>query len=53
MGLTNPLLPVSVVDGISRKALPPSKSFCSLTQDNLVLSALKKSDLDSSLLLRV
>jgi alpha-mannosidase len=53
MGLTNPLLPVSVVDTISRKSLPPSNSFCSLTQDNLVLSALKKSDLDSSLLLRV
>jgi alpha-mannosidase len=53
MGLTNPLLPVSVVDAISRKPLPPSNSFCSLRQDNLALSALKKSDLDSSLLLRV
>jgi alpha-mannosidase len=33
--------------------LPPTNSFCSLKQDNLVISALKKSDLDASLLLRV
>ena len=52
-GLTNPLLPISVVDTISAKSLPPTHSFCSLGQDSLVLSAIKKSDLDSSILVRV
>lgn len=52
MGLTNPLLPVSVVDAISAKSLPPTNSFCSLSQENVIVSALKKSDLGSSLLLR-
>ena len=41
MGLTNPLLPISVVDTISAKSLPPTHSFCSLGQDSLVLSAIK------------
>jgi len=53
MGWNNPLLPVSVVDTISRKSLPPTVSFCSLKQDSLVLSALKKSDGEPSVLLRV
>ncbi len=52
MGFTNPLLPISVVDTISAKSLPPTHSFCALKQENLVISALKKSDLDGSLLLR-
>ncbi len=52
MGLTNPLLPVSVIDAISVKSLPPTNSFCSLPQENVIVSALKKSHLDSSLLLR-
>jgi alpha-mannosidase len=52
LGLINPLLPVSVVDAISAKSLPPTNSFCSLPQENVIVSALKKSDLDSSLLLR-
>ncbi len=53
MGMTNPLLPVSVADDLSEKSLPPTKSFCSLEQDSLVISALKKSDMDGSILLRV
>jgi alpha-mannosidase len=43
----NPLLAAEVVDEISSKTLPPSQSFCSLQADNVVISALKKSDLDS------
>jgi len=53
MDFNNALVPVSVSDEISRKALPPSHSFCSLRRENLVVSALKKSDLDGSILLRL
>jgi len=53
MDFNNPLLPVSVVDRISRKSLPPSRSFSALGAPNLVISAVKKSDLDSAILLRV
>jgi len=49
----NPLLPVSVVDALSSKSLPPTASFCSLNKNNLVISALKKSDIGSSVVLRV
>jgi alpha-mannosidase len=52
MNWTNPLQPVSVVDTLSRKSLPPTQSFCSLKADHLVLSALKKADLGPSLVLR-
>jgi alpha-mannosidase len=53
MNWTSPLAAVLVADRISAKSLPPTRSFCSVKQDNLVISALKKSDLDESLLLRV
>jgi alpha-mannosidase len=53
MGLTNPLLPISVVDTLSHKTLPPSQSFFSTEQPDLVLSALKKADRDNSLIVRV
>jgi hypothetical protein len=53
MALTNPLLPVSVVDSISRKSLPPTQSFCSIAQDSVVISALKKADASSAVMLRV
>lgn len=53
LGWNNPLLPVSVADDITGKSLPPTRSFCSLKQGNLVLSTLKKSDRDPSILLRV
>ena len=38
MNFTNPLLPVSVVDDISRKSLPPTHSFFSVEADNLTHS---------------
>ncbi len=53
MDLNNPLLPVSVVDRISSKPLPPSQSLASVDSPGLIISAIKKSDLDSSTLLRV
>jgi len=53
LSFNNPLIPVSVVDEISRKSLPPTHSFCSVRRDHLVVSALKKSDLDGSVILRV
>jgi alpha-mannosidase len=52
IGWNNPLLPISVADEITSKSLPPTRSFCALKQDNLVLSALKKADLGPSILLR-
>jgi alpha-mannosidase len=53
MNFTNPLLPVSVVDTISRKTLPPSQSFFSTDQPGLILSALKKADRDGSVVFRL
>lgn len=53
LSFNNPLIPVSVVDEISRKSLPPTHSFCSVRGDHLVVSALKKSDLDGSIVLRL
>jgi alpha-mannosidase len=52
IGWNNPLLPISVADEITSKSLPPKQSFCELKQGNLVLSALKKADSGSSILLR-
>jgi hypothetical protein len=49
----NPLLPISVVDTISAKSLPATRSFCLVQADNLVISALKKADLGPGILLRV
>ena len=53
MSFNNPLLPVGSVDSISRKTLPPSQSFCSVGQNNLVISALKKAGAGNSLVLRL
>ncbi len=53
MNFNNPLIPISVVDDISRKSLPPTRSFGSWQGDNLVLSAVKKSDLEDAVLLRL
>ena len=49
----NPLLPVEVIDAVSTKSLPTTQSFCSVNADNLVVSALKKADAGSGLVLRV
>ncbi len=53
MAFNTPLIPVSAVDELSKKALPPEHSFCSLDSDNLVVSALKKGDRDGSIVLRL
>ena len=53
LSFNNPLIPVSVVDEISAKSLPPTHSFCSVQGDNLVISALKKSQSDRSITLRL
>ncbi len=52
MNWNNPLLAISVVDAASGKTLPTTRSFCSMEQDNVVISALKKANLDTSILLR-
>jgi alpha-mannosidase len=53
MNFNSPLIPISVVDDISQKSLPPSQSFFSTESDTLVLSAIKKADTDDSIVLRV
>jgi len=53
MALNNPLIPVSPADELSQKSLPPTQSFCSFEAGNLVVSALKKADLDAAVVLRV
>jgi alpha-mannosidase len=51
---THALLPISVVDDISPKSLPPTNSFFSAHGDNLVLSALKKAEgTDPAIVLRL
>ncbi len=53
MNFNNPLIPVEVVDDISAKSLPPTDSFCSVKGNNLVIGALKKSETDGSIILRL
>jgi alpha-mannosidase len=52
MNLNHALIPVSVVDDVSRKYLPPVQSFLPIAADGLVLSAVKKADADSEIVLR-
>jgi hypothetical protein len=52
MGLSTPLIPVTSANELSRKPLPPERSFCSIDADNLVVSALKKADADGAIVLR-
>ncbi len=49
----NLLIPVEVLDNVSAKSLPPEHLFCSVHADDLVISALKKSEADSSIILRL
>ena len=53
MDFNSPLMGISVVDDISRKTLPPTRSFLSLDVDNVVLSAVKKADLDGDIVVRL
>jgi alpha-mannosidase len=49
---TNPLLPISVLDEVSHKSLPPTHTFLSVDAANVVVSSVKKADDDSSILVR-
>lgn len=51
--LTNPLLPVEVVDNVSAKSLPPEQSFFSVESPDVVLSALKKAESGNSIIARL
>ena len=53
MGFNAPLIPVAAVNELSKKPLPPARSFFSIDADNLVLSALKKADRDGEVVVRV
>ncbi len=53
LNFNSPLIPVSVIDDVSAKFIPPTHSFCSIQADNLVISALKKSETDGSVVLRL
>jgi alpha-mannosidase len=53
LAFSNPLIPVSAVDELSEKPLPPTRSFCALAGDNLVITALKKAEGDGGVVLRV
>lgn len=52
MAFSAPLIAVTSANPNSQKPLPVQQSFLSLNADNLVLSALKKSDDDDSIVLR-
>jgi len=52
MAFSTPLIPVSSVNTLSEKPLPPEKSFLSFNADNLVLTAMKKSDLGGAIVVR-
>ena len=52
MVFNTPLVPVVAEDELTSKSLPPTKSFCSLQADNLVVTALKKAEHDNAVVLR-
>jgi alpha-mannosidase len=52
MAFNNPLVAVNSLDEIAKKSLPPSRSFLSVSADNLVLSAVKKAERDDAIVLR-
>jgi alpha-mannosidase len=52
MAFSTPLIPVTSVNSLSEKPLPPEKSFLSLDADDLVLTALKKADGGPAIVLR-
>ena len=52
MEFSTPLIPVSSVDSVSEKSLPAEKSFVSFSADNIILTAMKKADIDGTIVLR-
>jgi alpha-mannosidase len=52
LNFNNPLIPVSVVDDISRKSLPASQSFLESSSDGTVLSAIKKAGREPNIIFR-
>lgn len=52
MAFSSPLIPISDVDELSTKSLPPTQSFCSLGTENLIVTALKKAETNSGIVLR-
>jgi len=52
MSFSSPLVPVSDVDELSTKSLPPTQSFCSLEAESLIVTALKKAETDGGIILR-
>jgi alpha-mannosidase len=52
MGFNSPLVPISVLDDLSPKTLPPTYSFLSVNGDNLVISVLKESESGPTIILR-
>ncbi len=52
MAFSSPLIPVSSVNPLSGKLLPPQKSFLSFNADNVVLAAVKKADAGSAIVVR-
>lgn len=53
LALNNALIPVSVADDLSPKSLAPTNSFAAVEGENLVLTALKKSESGNDLILRL
>ena len=52
LNFNNPLIPVSVVDDISTKSLPPRQSFLESNSGTVVLSAIKKAGRASDIIFR-
>ena len=52
LDFSTPLIPVTSAGGSADRPLPPQKSFLSLGADNLVLSALKKSETGENIIVR-
>jgi len=53
MAFNSALIPVVAENELSQKTLPAEQSFFSLDSDNLVVSALKKSDREDAIVVRV
>lgn len=52
MAFSTPLIPVTSLNPLSEKPLPPERSFFSITSDNVVLSAMKKADTGDAITIR-